>query len=210
MAVEASGFRQLLAKARAGDETATGRLLALVRDHLARTAGKYEDRRQAVESASDLVQDASLKLWQHLHEFRGGATDEESLSKFLVWSEQIVSRLGLNAFRDRSTQRRRPEGPVQRLSQQSSDESDCHRSAEPVATEATPSTNARFREEAAAIKDAVDRLTDDLDRELLRLRFFEGHSMRQIAEMVPLSYDQIRDRFQAIMRRLARDLEGLL
>lgn len=210
MAVEASGFRELLTNARAGDETATGRLLALVRDHLSRSAGKYDDRRQAVESTSDLVQDASLKLWQHLHDFRGGDTDEETLSMFLVWSEQIVNRLGLNALRDRSAQRRHPEGPVQRLSQQSSDESGFHRAREPVASDPTPSTNARAHEEAAVIKDAVDRLTDELDRELLRLRFFEGCSMRQIAEVVPLSYDQIRDRFQAIMRRLARDLEGLL
>jgi RNA polymerase sigma factor (sigma-70 family) len=208
--VESTGFQELLSKARAGEETATARLLTLIQDHLARSAGKFDDRSQAVESTSDLVQNASLKLWQHLHEFRGGNSDEETLSMFLVWSEQIVKRLGLNALRDRSAHRRSPPNPVQRFVQASSDESNSYRHGEPAASDPTPSTNVRTREEAAAIKEAVDRLADDLDRELLRLRFFEGRSMRQIAEILPLSYDQIRDRFQAIMRRLARDLEGLL
>jgi RNA polymerase sigma factor (sigma-70 family) len=208
--MEPRGFRDILAQARAGDELAVGRLLCLVRAHLVRFATKYDDKSQSVESTSDLVQDASLRLWQHLHEFRGGESDEESLAMFLAWSEQIVNRLGLNAIRDRTTQRRHPDGTIHSLSEQASRDSDAPRRQETAATDPTPSSSARRHEETMAIKDAVDRLTDELDRELLRLRFFEGRSMRQIAEMLPLSYDQIRDRFQAIMSRLERDLEGLL
>lgn len=207
--MEATGFQDLLSMARAGDKTATDRLLTLVRDHLATTAHKYDDARQAVESTSDLVQVASLRLWQHLPAFRGGDTDSESLAMFLAWSEQIVERLGLNALRDRSAQRRQPTGTIQRLSPNSAqDSSACV--VEPAATDPSPSASARGREEAVCIKAAVERLTDETDRELLRLRFFQGHSLRQIADELPLSYDQIRDRFKAIMKRLERELEGLL
>lgn len=153
---------------------------------------------------------ASLKLWQHLDEFRGGRNDDETLAMFLVWSEQIVKRIGLNAIRDRTAQRRCPGTPIQRLTAPDAEHAEPPRYREPVSSEPTPSTNVRAQEEATAIKDAVDRLADDLDRELLRLRFFEGRSMRQIAEIVPLSCDQIRIRFQALMRRLAQELEGLV
>jgi RNA polymerase sigma factor (sigma-70 family) len=206
--MDATGFQTLLNKARSGDESATGELLLLVRGHLAQSAGRYQQQTQAVESTSDLVQEASLRLWQHLPEFRGGSTDDESLAMFLAWSEQIVNRLGLNALRDRAAQCRFPRGTIHRLGPGAG--SSRPSPGEPVAADPSPSASARSREEAACIQDAVARLTDEVDRELLRLRFFEGRSLRQIADDLRLSYDQIRDRFKRIMRRLERDLEGLL
>lgn len=208
--MQADGFRELLRDAQAGDRAAAERLLAVVRQHLAQSAVKFADVGHAAESTSDLVQEASLKLWQRLDQFRGGESDEECLAMFLAWSVQIVNRLGLNAQRDRSTQRRSPAGPVLRLATRSGDGADSGWPAEPASAGQTPSANVRAGEEATVIRDAVNRLPDELDRAMLRLRFFEGRSLRQIAEELPLSYDQVRDRFRAIMQRLERELEGLL
>lgn len=208
--MEPRGFRDLLQAAQSGDEPAVERLLALIRDHLAQSAERFRDQRQAVESGSDLAQEAAIRLWQHINEFQGGDSDEESLAKFLAWTLQIVRRLGLNARRDHAAQRRSPQGQPLRLTTLSAADSITQGVPEPAAADPTPSAAARSSEEALVIRDAVSRLPDDLDRELLRLRFFEGCSMRQIAERVPISYDQIRDRFRAIMRKLERDLEGLL
>ncbi len=152
------GFRDLLRKAQSGDEGAAERILTIVRGHLSQSAAKFADLGHAAESTSDLVQEASLKVWQRLDQFRGGESDDETLAMFLAWSVQ----------------------------------------------------NVRANEEADVIRDAVNRLPDELDRAMLRLRFFEGRSLRQIAEELPLSYDQVRDRFRGIMRRLERELEGLL
>lgn len=208
--MHADGFRELLRKAQVGDDEAVGQVLTLIREHLAQAAEKHADVSQATDSTSDLVQEASLKVWQRLDQFRGGETDEATLAMFLSWTSQIVNRLGLNARRDRATQRRSPTNSMLRLTPQSGNDSGSDWRAEPRADGPTPSANVRAAEEADVIRETVSRLPDDLDRAMLRLRFFEGRSLRQIAEELPLSYDQIRDRFQAIMRRLERELEGLL
>ena len=208
--MHADGFRELLRKAQVGDEEAVGQVLTLIREHLAQAAEKHADVSQATDSVSDLVQEASLKVWQRLDQFRGGETDEATLAMFLSWTSQIVNRLGLNARRDRATQRRSPTNSMLRLTPQSGNDSGSYWRAEPHADGPTPSANVRATEEADVIRETVSRLPDNLDRTLLRMRFFEGRSLRQIAEELPLSYDQIRDRFQAIMRRLERELEGLL
>ena len=203
------GFQELLRRAQAGEQSAAEQVLNLVRDHLARTADRFSEPGRADVSTSDLVQDASLKLWQRLPEFRGGQTDEESLAKFLVWSRTIVTSLGLNAVRDGQAQCRNPEGGIVSLEARAT-ANDSQWSVEPPAAGLTPSANVRADEEAELIRAAINRLPDEVDRTLLRLRFFDGQSLRQIAEVLPLSYDQIRDRYQSLMKRLERELGGLL
>jgi RNA polymerase sigma factor (sigma-70 family) len=208
--LQADGFRDLLQKAQSGEPAAMDRLLTVIRDHLARSAEKFVDLGRSADSTSDLVQDASLRVWQRLDQFRGGATDEDTLAMFLAWSLQIVNRLGFNNRRDRTTLRRSPQRPIVRLGAAFADDSVANPQADPPANGATPSANVRSREQTDVIREAVNRLPDECDREILRLRFLEGFSLRQIAETLPLSYDQVRYRFQAIMRKLESELEGLL
>lgn len=204
------GFRDLLTKAQIGDRGAEERLLGVIREHLGKTALRYADVGQAVESTSDLVQEASVKVWQRLDQFRGGESDEETLAMFLAWTNQIVARLGLNAKRDRATQRNRPDRPVVRLAVSAADSSTTGVRSGPSSTEPSPSENVRSSEAAVAIRRALDQLTDATERDILRRCFFEGQSLRIISREMNLSYDIVRERFRTSMKRLRHELEGWL
>lgn len=112
-------------------------------------------------------------------------------------------------MRDRKAQRRRPPQKIVRLQQAPTGASTSQGSAiDPADSELSPSQNVQADEQARRVRDRLARLPDPTDREIVRLRFFEGLSLRQIADRLQLSYDQVRDRYQHSMRRLERDLGG--
>lgn len=78
------------------------------------------------------------------------------------------------------------------------------------AAELTPSAHGQADERARLIHEALALLTDPLDRDIVRLRFFEGISLRQVAERVGCNHETVRQRYHAILRRLGHDLHGLL
>ena len=206
--IPAERFQELIVRARSGEREAMDSLLAVLRPHLEMLAREYADPGRAEGSAADLVQEAWLRAWQKLDQFQGGASDEETLAKFRVWVEQIVHRLGLNARRDRNAQRRRPQGrAIVHLS--SAGGSSRPRGASPPAAGPTPSANVRQDEEAELVRTALARLPEPLDREILRLRVFEGVSLRQIAERLEISYDKVRERYKVSLRILERELGEL-
>jgi RNA polymerase sigma factor (sigma-70 family) len=208
--VEPNGFHDLLRQAQAGDRAAMDRVLALLRPYLEQVAQRYADPDRARASASDLVQEACLRAWDKLDQFHGGANDEQTLALFRSWVAQIVQRLGLNARRDGKAQRRTPPRPLMRLGAPSADESaDQAGRVEPADREPTPSTNVRSDEQARLVQAALERLADDTDRAILLLRFFEGLSLRQVAERLGLSYDKVRERYQSSLGQLERDLGRL-
>ena len=80
---------------------------------------------------------------------------------------------------------------------------------EPAASGPTPSANAQGDEQRQLIRAALEEILEGEDREIVRLRFFEGLSLRQISERLTLGYDHVRERYQLSMRRLERELAGL-
>ncbi|MBI3467782.1 MAG: sigma-70 family RNA polymerase sigma factor, partial [Planctomycetes bacterium] len=80
---------------------------------------------------------------------------------------------------------------------------------EPAGAEPTPSANVRSEEQDQLVRAALDRIPDTTDRQIVQLRFFDGLSLRQIAERLKLGYDQVRERYHRGMQRLERELGGL-
>ena len=68
----------------------------------------------------------------------------------------------------------------------------------------------RADEESEIVRRAVADLSDPLERQVLELHFFEGLSLRQIAERLDLTYDRVREPYRRAMRRLENRLSGLL
>lgn len=203
-------FLKLIERARKGDPAAAGDLLGAVRPHLEGIARRYTDPGHAEESTSDLVQEAWLRAWQRLDQFRGEGGDEDAFRQFRAWAGQIVHRLGLNTRRDREAQRRRPAGrAVLRLS--GGPGRSTGRGAPVVALDGgpTPSANVRGREAARLVQSALEKLPDQLDRDIVRLRVFEGLSLRDTAARLELTLDRVRGRYQAALKRLEKDLGGL-
>jgi RNA polymerase sigma-70 factor (ECF subfamily) len=198
------GFQDLLARTRAGDRTATDELLALVRPWLEQLARGHAHPHNPDGSVSDLVQEAWLRAWQKLDQFQGTADDIQSQAMFRAWLARIVVRLGLNAARNGAAQQRTPPGKLLRLDAGSAAILD------PSASEPTPSAAAQAQEEARRVHEALARLTDPLDRDVIRMRFFEGASLRQIADRLGCHHEVLRQRYRALLHRLEQDLNGLL
>ncbi len=205
------GFSDLLTRARAGDRAATDELLARIRPWLEQLARQHADPLHPDGSTSDLVQEAWLRAWQKLDQFQGAADEAQALAMFRAWLARIVARLGLNAARDRGARQRMPPGKLLRLDGLGgSGAGDSATGFDPSAAEPTPSAQVQADEQARSVHEALARLTDPLDRDIVRLRFFEGVSLRQVAEQLGCNHETVRQRYHAILRRLERELHGLL
>jgi RNA polymerase sigma factor (sigma-70 family) len=208
--MDATGFRSLLRRAQAGDRHSLDDLLAALRPHLETLARPFADPACAAESTSDLVQEAELRAWQRLHQFKGTDDDEGALAMFRAWVGQFVRRLGQNARRHRRRKRRRPDRPVASLDAVAPGQSaNLLGVAEPHANEPSPSTNVRADERTQSVLQALAALPDEQERQIVRLRFFDGLSLRDIAGRLGLTYDVVRERYRVSKQRLGRALEGL-
>jgi RNA polymerase sigma-70 factor, ECF subfamily len=208
--MQPTGFHDLLRQAQSGDRAAMDRVITLLRPYLEQVAARYADPDRASASASDLVQDACLRAWEKIDQFHGGTNDEQTLALFRSWVGQIVQRLGLNDRRDRKAQRRTPALPLVRLDNPGAGESTARGGgADPADREPTPSMNLRTDEQARLVQAALERIADETDRAVLRLRFFDGLSLREIAERLTLSYNKVRERYQVGLEQLERELGRL-
>jgi RNA polymerase sigma factor (sigma-70 family) len=209
--MQAHGFRELVKRAQEGHPEALDQLLSAVRPELVRRARSYMTDEHPESSASDLVQNVCLRAWRNLAQFRCGADDEQTWLQFRAWMLRILARLGLNAVRSRSAQRRRPPQRPLRIGVSRPGERDGSRQvAEPPGDDSTPSSRVRAREEAALLRQALCTLPDALDRTILEMRFFDGLPLRQIAARLRLSEDKVSERCHFSLRRLERHLRGLL
>jgi RNA polymerase sigma factor (sigma-70 family) len=202
------GFHDLLARAQSGDHAATDELLILIRPWLEQLARDHAGPPQPNGSVSDLVQEAWLRAWQKLDQFHGAADEAQSLAMFRAWLARIVWRLGLNAARDAGAQQRTPPGKLLRLDGVRAAD-DSLPVLDPSASGATPSANVRAAEQTRLVQEALSKLSDPLDRDIIRLRFFEGLSLRQVAHQLECNHETVRQRYHALLGRLQQDLKGL-
>ena len=162
-------------------------------------------------SVSDLVQEAWLRAWQKLDQFQGAADEAQALAMFRAWLARIVARVGLNVARDQNTSQRSPPGKLLRLDGLSGTASgDSAAGLDPSGAEPTPSANVQAEEQTRLVQEALARIADPLDRDIVRLRFFEGISLRRAAERLGCNHETVRQRYHALLRHLEGELHGLL
>jgi RNA polymerase sigma factor (sigma-70 family) len=201
-------FRDLLRLAQAGDRRAMDLLLEEFEPILDRAARDYADPRQAAESASDLVQETRLRAWQRVAQFRGSGDEAQNRAMFGAWLGQIARTVGMNAREARNARKRRSPNAVHvRIG---GGGSSTQGGVDPAGSDPTPSAEARKDERASLIQAALDRLPSAEGREVLRLCFFEGLTLRQAAERLALTYSQVRERYHAAMRLMEKDLKEYL
>jgi RNA polymerase sigma factor (sigma-70 family) len=205
--MQVNGFRDLVRKAQAGDPAALDELFRGVVPFVERVVAGPAHPVRPGESVSDRRQDVCRRVFEKLAQFRGAAEapdDEQAWALFRVWVRRVAHGVILNAQRDSG----RP--PTVPLRTDGAGESTNHGAApDPAAPDGTPSSNLRGEERARLVLEALDHLPDLQDREIVRLRFFEGLSLRQVAGRLQLSYDKVRERFRFSVRRLQQYLEEL-
>lgn len=203
------GLDDLIRMAQGGDQQAMERVLELLRPHLAVLARQYADPERAAESVSDLVQEAELRAWRGLAEFKGGKNDAETFATLHAWLTRIVSRLGRDARRDRAAWKRRPRGAAVVSLDAAPPGSASERRHDPPGKESTPSARLRSSEEARAVQAAIEKLPREVDREIVRLYFFDELSLSEIAARLHLGHDLVKKHYRASMKRLERELGGV-
>jgi RNA polymerase sigma factor (sigma-70 family) len=178
---------------------------------LTKMARPYADPTRRVGSTQDLLQESCLRAWLKLDGFEGGSGDEETFAMFQAWIGQIVKRLGINAERDRKRQRRMPaQGFIPLGSPLPGQSTSDGGVVDPLAREGTPSEYARADERAERIQAALAKVDDVTGASIVRQRFFEGRSLREIAERLDMEVGRVRERYRTVMRTLESDLDGWL
>ena len=167
-------IRELLLRARAGDQAALGELLEKYRGHLRHLAENLLDDRAAGRlDASDLVQQTCLSVHKQIAEFDG-----KDAAQFAAWLRQIHERNVRNAVRDQLHAGKRDISREERLADR-----DVH-----AAGQATPSQQFVRNEESERLARAILQLPED-EQEALRRRYLEGQSLVEVAAAMGLTKD---------------------
>ncbi len=152
--------------------------LELVRENEARLRRLCRVYASGADAEEDLYQDILVQLWRALPSFRGEA-------RASTW----LYRIALNtALMHRRSQRARPEVPLE----------PAH---EPPATDTPPDERVDVCRRRERLYAAIGRL-GDVDRAVVMLHL-EGHSHREISEVLGISENNAGVKLHRIRRRLA-------
>ncbi len=186
------------------------RLLAILRPKLEKLARGYADPARAAESTEDVVQEAWLRAWQRLDQFKGGESGRETFAMFQSWMAQLVHRVGLNTKRSWMAQRRSPrQGRILPLKEGNDSSTGRNMGLKSPGTDHIPSAEVLLDEEVHRVQSALDKIPNETDRSIIRLRFFEELSLREISKRLNLSYDKVRERFELGMKLIEDQLGRL-
>lgn len=185
---------QLLDAARAGDDSALGRLLDHYRPFLLAIARRHLDADlRAKGGASDLVQDTLLLAFRHIGQFRGRS--EEQLREWL--RQMLKNECADFRRRHRAAKRRAVEVPL----------SAAPGGAPERVADAAPSPGSAFarREDRDRLEATIGRLPAAW-REVLVLRYRDGLSFAEIGERTGRSENAAEKLWTKAVRQLKAEL----
>ncbi|MBO0700530.1 MAG: sigma-70 family RNA polymerase sigma factor [Zavarzinella sp.] len=189
----------LLARARAGDRDALGRLLGLYHNYLGLLARlQVRGRLQGKVDPADLVQETFLKAHRHFAAFRG-STERE----WTAWLRQILATTAANLVRHYLGNRGRDPRLERELADAFDASSRCLEAGFALPG-STPSQQASRREQAVLLAEALARLPED-HREAVILRHLEGLTFPEVADRMGRSVDSVKKLWARGLARL-RDL----
>jgi len=187
-----------LTAARAGSRAALGEALEACRAYLLKIAEQDLDPALRPKGgASDLVQQTFLEAQRDFARFTGGSEQE-----LLAWLRQLLRNNLANFARDyRQTGKRRIDREVALDTPDSSGGP-----AGQVPTDSTsPSGHAAADEQADMVRRTVERLPEDY-RRVLTLRYQEGRSFDEIAQLLGRSSNAARKLWSRAVERLEEEL----
>lgn len=206
--MEWPGVHDLVQRARAGEAEAIDRLCALVRPYLLRLAEQALGPGWPHKSVSDLTQETWIRAWQGMKTFRGGDNDAQTGALLRAWLRRTLNNVRKNDRRFETARKRKQPTPMLPIDPGGAADAEAG-GVDPPAHEPSPSENVRAAERTYLVHEALRKLADPMDREIVRLRFFEGLSFPKIGERFGRDESTIRERFQDILQKLAQELKEL-
>jgi RNA polymerase sigma factor (sigma-70 family) len=171
----------------------------MVEPFLMRQAKRLLATKGVGKSVRDLVGDTWVRVLQGQGAFRSGNNDEQTGAILRAWLATIMRNVLSNDLRRPTT--------CGLTSLDGLAPTDSNGSCPPLDTGPTPSADAMDRERQVALQQALAQL-DATDRYIVRAVFFEDMSYGRIAEVVRLTYEQVRYRFHKSLETLAPALRG--
>lgn len=147
-------------------------------------------------SAEDVLQETLLAAWQDRAAFQGGGPPAFR-NWILTIAEFRICRLS-----DHFGAQKRGGGQVARTLEES-------KTPDGIPHSVTPSRVAWYREQATAVRAALDSLHDDV-REIVRLRLVEQLTVEAIAAQMGVGESLVRHRFRKGAEQLRFRVTGML
>ena len=195
---EVQRVQTLLDRARAGESAAVDELLAACREPLHRAVELRLDRQLTRrEDASDIVQKVMLDAHRRLQEYL-----KDPKMPFALWLRHMAQDRLIDAHRRhreaerRSIDREQPQHPPAWI-----EESSVLLVAQLADRELTPASAAIRHELQHRLQSVLAEL-DELDREIILMRYFEQMSNQEVAEALKLCEAAASMRHLRALRRL--------
>lgn len=180
---QGGGQEELVRRLRAGDERAFEELVTCYRERVYRVAWRVV---RDDDAAEDVAQEAFIRVFRHIHRF-------EERSSLYTWIYRITVNIALNRLRRDRFRQMVPLGDLPWEDKRPS---------------ADPSQVALSNELAERVDKAV-RTLPDKQRAVFTLRFFEGLSHKEIAEVVGCSEGTSKANYFHAVRKLRKLLGDL-
>lgn len=193
----------LIPRARAGSDAALGSLFQIYRGYLQLLAQmQISQRLQGKLDASDVVQEAFLRIKAGFGEFRG-----DSEGELVVWLRRILARTLADQVRHfEGTAKRSPQ--LERKLHDDLDRSSCCLAQAIPSPHSSPSERASRREEAVLVADALQRLPSHY-REVIVLRSFEERPFAEVARQMEKSETSVKKLWPRALVQLQQELQAL-
>jgi len=193
-----SRLSELIRDVQSGDIIAVEALVSRFSGAIRQECAKYGLRGHADWSQSDLMQEVLLRVWTKIHQFKGGENDEQIAAAFESWIRKTARSTLSNLQRSRKALKRKPDQPTQSFEEVG------HQYGILREHPAGPSSIYVRNEEAERVRAAMDQYLDDQTREIIRRHVVDGQTLKHISEQMSLTYDQVRNSFQAAQALIAK------
>ncbi len=202
MTISQDQLDELIAEAKAGSEEALAELFGHYKQHLRRIiAFRLDDRLKGRIDPSDVLQEAYIDLAKRLPEF----SEKNGMSLF-VWLRLVAHERLLGIHRQHLKIQKRDARKEIRMQQNATGVSSVFLAAHLLGRQTSVVAGAIRAEQKAQLEVVLESM-DELDREVIALRIFEGLTNGEAAEVLGLTKQTTSKRFMRAIGRLREILD---
>lgn len=189
-------FAELIEAAKTGEQTAIDQIVTQFSDEMNSHVRRFQAVRNGELSERDLCQMTWIRVLRYLPDFEGDGNAEVCMVKFKSWLSVTANHVLINELRRINTAKRG------RSKQAAGGETEMFRS--PVRT---ASSIVVANEQIEKIRRKLEALKDPVQIDVLRLRFYEGKKIAEIAKQLGLTQDQVRYAISKTIKRFRKSFE---